>query len=575
MSVLDILLEKKLISKEDLRSIRKEIGQGSTLNQALISKGVKVKDITEALGQFLNIPVRAIGETPVPYEALEYIPEESATHYKFVPIGLKDGTLEVGIVDPDNMEARDALSFLAAKSNIPYKIFLVTSDDFAKVIEMYKGITGEVSHALSELETELQMEMKEKLETNKQAQGGKQSKEEEALIVEDAPVVKIVATIVRYAVEGDASDVHIEHMRDKIRVRFRVDGILNTSLILPPQVHSAVVARIKVLSNMRLDEKRKPQDGRFSARIDGRRIDFRVSTFPAYYGEKVVMRILDQARGIRTLDEFGIEEKQLKMIRSAMERPYGLILITGPTGSGKSTTLYSILNEMDRESYNVLSLEDPVEYQIEGVSQSQVRPEIGYDFSSGLRTTLRQDPDIIMVGEIRDKETAQLAVQAALTGHLVFSTLHTNTASGIIPRLIDMGVDPFLIAPTLVLGIAQRLVGLAVPEASETVKIEGSLKVMIDRQFADLPEQFKKEIPWSDSVYRIKPNPQAPKGTRGRMAVFEVFTMDKDLETAILRKATEVELSALLRKKGMLTMKEDALVKAFNKKIPIEEVNKL
>jgi len=575
MSVLDILLEKKLISKEDLRSIRKEIGQGSTLNQALISKGVKVKDITEALGQFLNIPVREIGETPVPYEALEYIPEESATHYKFVPIGLKDGTLEVGIVDPDNMEARDALSFLAAKSNIPYKIFLVTSDDFAKVIEMYKGITGEVSHALSELETELQMEMKEKLETNKQAQGGKQSKEEEALIVEDAPVVKIVATIVRYAVEGDASDVHIEHMRDKIRVRFRVDGILNTSLILPPQVHSAVVARIKVLSNMRLDEKRKPQDGRFSARIDGRRIDFRVSTFPAYYGEKVVMRILDQARGIRTLDEFGIEEKQLKMIRSAMERPYGLILITGPTGSGKSTTLYSILNEMDRESYNVLSLEDPVEYQIEGVSQSQVRPEIGYDFSSGLRTTLRQDPDIIMVGEIRDKETAQLAVQAALTGHLVFSTLHTNTASGIIPRLIDMGVDPFLIAPTLVLGIAQRLVGLAVPEASETVKIEGSLKVMIDRQFADLPEQFKKEIPWSDSVYRIKPNPQAPKGTRGRMAVFEVFTMDKDLETAILRKATEVELSALLRKKGMLTMKEDALVKAFNKKIPIEEVNKL
>lgn len=574
MSVLDILLEKKQISKEDLRTIRKEMAAGSTLNQALVSKGVKVEDITQALGQFLNIPVRAIGEASVPYEALEYIPEESAAHYHFVPIGLKDGTLEVGVVDPDNMEARDALSFLAAKSNIPYKIFLITNDDFAKVLEMYKGITGEVSHALSELETELQIETKEKLAEQK-GQPGAPDKGEEALIVEDAPVVKIVATIVRYAVEGDASDVHIEHMRDKIRVRFRVDGILNTSLILPPQVHSAVVARIKVLSNMRLDEKRKPQDGRFSARIDGRRIDFRVSTFPAYYGEKVVMRILDQARGIRTLDEFGLEAKTLKMIRTAMDKPYGLILITGPTGSGKSTTLYSILNEMDRESYNVLSLEDPVEYQIEGVSQSQVRPEIGYDFSSGLRTTLRQDPDIIMVGEIRDKETAQLAVQAALTGHLVFSTLHTNSSAGIIPRLIDMGVDPFLIAPTLVLGLAQRLVGLAVPEASETVKVESSLKAMIDKQFSDLPDQFKKEIPFSDTVYKIKPNPSAPKGTRGRMAVVEAFGMDKELEEAILRKATEVEISQLLRRKGMITMKEDALIKAFAKKIPIEEVNKL
>jgi type IV pilus assembly protein PilB len=364
-------------------------------------------------------------------------------------------------------------------------------------------------------------------------------------------------------------------MRDKIRVRFRVDGILNTSLVLPAQVHSAVVARIKVLSNMRLDEKRKPQDGRFSARIDGRRIDFRVSTFPANYGEKVVMRILDQAKGVRTLDQFGLTEKNLKLVRAAIDKPYGLILITGPTGSGKSTTLYSILNEMDRESYNVLSLEDPVEYEIEGVSQSQVRPEIGYDFSSGLRTTLRQDPDIIMVGEIRDKETAQLAVQAALTGHLVFSTLHTNNSAGIIPRLMDMGVDPFLIAPTLVLGIAQRLVGLRVPEASEKIPVDGSLKAMIDRQFSDLGEEFKKEIPWNDSVYKIAPNPLAPKGTRGRMAVYEIFAMDKDIESAILKHATEIEIAQILRKKGMLSLKEDAIVKAFEGKIPIEEVNKL
>lgn len=577
MSVLDILLEKKLLTKDDMRDVRKQMSSGATLEQALLSQGVKSEDITEALGEFLNIPVRTIGETPVAFEALEYIPEESAIHYRFVPIGLKDGTLEVGIVDPDNMEARDALNFLAAKKNIPYKIFLVTRDDFQKVVDTYRGLTGEVTNALSELETELSVEtdsVKKGADGTSNGAPGQEEKEE-ATIIEDAPVVKIVATIVRYAVEGEASDVHIEHMRDKVRVRFRVDGVLNTSLVLPPQIHSAVVARIKVLSNMRLDEKRKPQDGRFSARIDGRRIDFRVSTFPAYYGEKVVMRILDQAKGVRTLDQFGLTPRNLKLIREAMERPYGMILVTGPTGSGKSTTLYSILSEMDRESYNVLSLEDPVEYQIEGVSQSQVRPEIGYDFSSGLRTTLRQDPDIIMVGEIRDKETAQLAVQAALTGHLVFSTLHTNNAAGIIPRLIDMGVDPFLIAPTLVLGIAQRLVGVAVKEATEEIPIEGSLKAMIDRQFHDLPDEFKKNVPFSETVCKIKPSPSAPKGTRGRTAVLEAFTMDKELEEAILRNATEVEISQILRTKGLITMKEDALIKAFQKIIPIEEVNKL
>jgi len=580
MSVLDILLEKKLVSKDDIREARKRMSSGASLEEALISSGVKPDDIAAARGEFLNIPVRAIADASVPFEALEYIPQESAEHYHFVPVGLSDGTLEVGIVDPDNMEARDALNFLAAKKNIPYKMFLITIDDFQKVIEMYKGLTGEVTKALTELESELSVEtdaVKKPQEpaSGQTGKGGKNAPAEETLIIEDAPVVKIVATIVRYAVEGEASDVHIEHMRDKVRVRFRVDGILTTSLVLPPQVHSAVVSRIKVLSNMRLDEKRKPQDGRFSARIDGRRIDFRVSTFPAYYGEKVEMRILDQAKGLHTLDDMGMTPANLAMIRQAIDRPYGMILITGPTGSGKSTTLYSLLNEVDRESYNVLSLEDPVEYQIEGVSQSQVRPEIGYDFSSGLRTTLRQDPDIIMVGEIRDKETAQLSVQAALTGHLVFSTLHTNDASGIIPRLVDMGVDPYLIAPTLILGVAQRLVGLLPPGGGEALPIEGSIKAMIDRQFSDLPEEYKKNIPWSDTVSKIKITPESPRGTKGRMAVFEMFTMDKDVEKAILTNPTQTEINRILRAKGMLTLKEDAIIKAFERKIPIEEVNKL
>jgi len=572
MSVIDILVQKKLLSQEDATEMRLLSNSGKPLDDALISKGVKPEDIVSARGEFMNMPVRSMAEQSVPFEALDYIPEEAALHYNFVPIGMVDGVLEVGIVDPNNMEARDALTFLVAKKNIPYKMFLISVEDFKRVVEMYKGLTGEVSRALTELETELSVEMSN---VEKKKEESPENKKDQSVIIEDAPVVKIVATIVRYAVEGEASDVHIEHMRDKIRVRFRVDGVLNTSLVLPPQVHSAVVARIKVLSNMRLDEKRKPQDGRFSARIDGRKIDFRVSTFPSYYGEKVEMRILDQAKGIRKLDDIGLSKRNLDMLRVAINKPYGMILLTGPTGSGKSTTLYSILNEVDRESYNVLSLEDPVEYSIEGVSQSQVRPEIGYDFSTGLRTTLRQDPDIIMVGEIRDKETAQLSVQAALTGHLVFSTLHTNNAAGVIPRLIDMGVDPFLIAPTLILAVGQRLVGVLADNAGESVVVEGSLKAMIDRQFADLPQEYKKEVPFSDTVYKIKPTPSSPKGTRGRMAVFEMFSMDKEIEQIILKSPTEMDVSRILRSKGMLTMKEDAFIKAFQKVIPIEEVNKL
>jgi type IV pilus assembly protein PilB len=254
-------------------------------------------------------------------------------------------------------------------------------------------------------------------------------------------------------------------------VRYRVDGALYTSIILPLNVYSGIIARVKILSKLRLDEKRKPQDGSFSANINGRKIDFLVSTMPAYYGEKIVMRILDSEKGVKPLDQLGLSETNLKMVKEALTAPYGIILVTGPTGSGKSTTLYSMLNEVDKDHKNVLSLEDPIEYNMEGLSQSQVRPEIGYTFASGLRTTLRQDPDIIMVGEIRDKETAQLAIQAALTGHLVFSTIHTNNAIGAIPRLIDMGVDPYLIAPTLVIAIAQRLARTFCPGAGKPIPV--------------------------------------------------------------------------------------------------------
>ena len=572
MTILDILIKKKTINQDDALDIQKQIATGNvSVDQALASHGIAPNVILAARGELLNVPVRSLGDTSVPFEVLEYIREDVAAQYKFAPIGFRENTLEVGIVDPDNIEARDALNFITSKGNIPYKIFLITQEDFNKVLQSYKGISGEVSKALTELESVLSIDADSGVDLKQKKSDDKTN----AFIIEDAPVVKIVATIVRYATEGEASDVHIECMKDKVRVRFRVDGILNTSLILPSQVHDAVVARIKVLSNMKLDEKRKPQDGRFSARIDGRKIDFRVSTFPSYYGEKVEMRILDQEKGVKKLEAIGFSKKNLDYVREAIDRPYGLILITGPTGSGKSTTLYSMLNEVDRESYNVLSLEDPIEYNMDGVTQSQVHPEIGYTFASGLRTTLRQDPDIIMVGEIRDKETAQLAVQAALTGHLVFSTLHTNNAAGVIPRLIDMGVDPYLIAPTLICTIAQRLVSMLCPGSGKPIPVDGSIKLMIDKQFADLPAQYRSEIPFADTVYEPTPTSECPKGVRGRMAVMEVFKMDKDIESVILKNPTELEISKVLRSKGMITMREDALIKAFQKVIPFEEVNKL
>ena len=287
------------------------------------------------------------------------------------------------------------------------------------------------------------------------------------------------------------------------------------------------------------------------------------------------MRILDAEKGVNPLDKMGISPKNLKLIRDAITRPYGLILISGPTGSGKSTTLYSMLNEVDREKKNVSSLEDPVEYNIPGMNQSQVRPEIGYTFANGLRSTLRQDPDIIMVGEIRDKETAVLAVQAALTGHLVFSTIHTNNAIGVIPRLIDMGVDPYLIATTLILAMAQRLVSLLCPGSGKQVPVSGSLRAAIDKDFEDLPQEFKKDVPFADTVMELAPTADCPKGTRGRAAVFEILQMSKDLEAVILKNPTEAALMKVARAQGMLTLKEDALTKAFRKEIPIEEVNKL
>lgn len=579
MNLLEELVKRNIIQRADIAKIKEEARESSVfVEDILVKRGISTETLLFVKGEYYNIPTRIVSETKIPFGVLKYIPEESALNYRFIPLGVKEGVLEVGLVEPDNIEARDALNFISSKINMPFKIFLISDDDFRRVIEEYKGITGEVGKALGELETEFiteaeGVEIGEAISEEENISG----KDEKGgiKIIEEAPVTKIVATILRYAIEGGASDVHVEPQRDILKVRFRVDGIMNTSIVLPVKVHLAVVARIKILSGMKLDEKRKPQDGRFSAHIDERKVDFRVSTFPTYFGEKVVMRILDVDKGLKTIDKLGMTPKNLQMIRNAINRPYGMILLSGPTGSGKTTTLYAMLNELEKEKYNVLSLEDPIEYSIEGVSQSQIHSEIGYTFANGLRTTLRQDPDIIMVGEIRDGETAQLAIQAALTGHLVLSTIHTNNATGVIPRLLDMGIEKYLIAPTLIMAIAQRLTRTLCPGSGKKIPIKGSIEQMIEKQFSDLPQEFKKDIEIYDDIYEIDPSPSCPSGTQGRVAVYEMMEMDKEIEDVILKNPIESEIYKIARRKGMLTMKEDALIKSFKGQIPFEEVNKL
>ena len=575
MNLLALLVDKGLLSASDRTAVEAALAAQKPLKEALEERGITVAEALEAAGKAYGLPSRVLGDPPADESAFTYVPVESARHYGFVPLGVVAGALEVGITDPDNIEALDALQFISGQAGIPYKIFLIGKPDFDRVIEAYQNLSGEVGKALSEYETAAAQPAPTSI-------AQKISPAEAALdlagpteaLKEDAPVTKIVSTILRYAIEGRSSDVHIEPSPTKTRVRFRVDGELYTSIELPTKVHDAVIARIKILARLRLDEKRKPQDGRFSAMVDKRRIDFRVSTFPTEHGEKAVMRILDQSAATATLESVGFSGDQLAQVRDMMKAPYGIILIAGPTGSGKSTTLFAMLSELDRETANVVSLEDPVEYDVSGVSQSQVRPEIGYTFASGLRSVLRQDPDVIMVGEIRDKETAVLAVQAALTGHLVFSTIHTNTAAGAIPRLVDMGVDPFLVAPTLISVIGQRLVR-KLCEGSEIFPVESSIRAYLDRQFADLPETHRAKLPPFKNFYHARPTKECPNGTRGRTAVFEILRMNKDIEQTVLKEPIEERIYAAARAGGMLTMREDAIVKALNGVIPFEEINTL
>ncbi len=571
MTIIDSFIAEGLLSPAQIEIIaEKQTADGRNLEDILRELGITEEAIRTVFSRYYEIPPFTFDEDfRVPSEVLNYIPEESALHYQIAPLKVDDGVLVVGVNNPEDFQLREALNFISIKHNLPYKLVFLTLKDVKRVQSFYANINAEVTTALVSLEGELDSEIAK----NSSAPEGDEPTDVMEHIQEDAPVTKIVATILRYAIDGSASDIHIEPTGKKLTVRFRVDGVLQTSLELPKNVQLAVSARIKILSSMRLDERRKPQDGRFSATFDGRKVDFRVSILPTSHGEKVVMRILDNEKGVRTLEDVGIDGYHLETIKRLLHEPYGIILISGPTGSGKSTTLYAMLAELDKATQNVLSLEDPVEYDIEGVSQSQMRPEIGYTFAAGLRAALRQDPDIIMVGEIRDKETAQLAIQAALTGHLVLSTIHTNNSIGVVPRLIDMGVDPYLIAPTLKLVIAQRLARRIKPGTGIEVPVGESVNLMIDSQLSSLPPQFKDRIPANRTMLQPEPSPGSTTGLKGRIAVMEVLEVNDVIQSQILKGASEDVIYAEARKNGFMSMQEDAIVKMLQHKIPFEEMN--
>jgi len=568
-SLLSFLFSKNVINGDVFSTLSQSGAKNlAEIEPLLIENKVDIEDFRNAMAEYYGVTTRVVTiDTQIPHDVLAILPVESATHYRIVPLGIEDGILLVGTNNPEDVHVREALNFVSIQHNLPIQFVFLLNSDIDAVLKRYENITGAVSDALTSLEGELNPLVDDEGIV-------KQSPTDQPYdnLKEDAPVIKIVATILRYAVDGGASDIHIEPADKKVKVRFRVDGVLQTSLELPANIKNAVVARIKIISAMRLDERRKPQDGRFSATFDNRKIDFRVSVLPTNHGEKVVMRILDNEKGVRTLSEVGIGERHLKVLQKVLNEPYGIILISGPTGSGKSTTLYAMLSEIDKESQNVMSLEDPIEYNMEGVSQSQMRPEIGYTFASGLRSALRQDPDIIMVGEIRDKETAQLAIQAALTGHLVISTIHTNNAIGVIPRLIDMGVDPYLIAPTLKLAIAQRLTRRLKPGTGTEVPIDQGTEMLIQETLSTLPANFHNHIPNGRTMKLPQPSAGCATGLRGRVAIMETLEINQDLQALILKNASEEEFFNTARSYGFMTMQEDAIVKTLEHVIPPEEM---
>lgn len=561
------LVAKGILSNADSAELEKNTRFANTsFEDALYARRlVPEEEVAKAKAGILGVPYQAVDVGGIPDELFKIVPRDTSVTYRVMPIGREKGMLVVGMLHPDDERAQEALRFIAKREGTSLGVYLITPSALQAAWRRYAPYRSEVEAAVKEI-------------GRLPGEGEDRVLLEEANAGEDAPIIKIVASTLRHAVEAGASDIHIEPQRTRLRIRMRVDGALEEVSSLPPSLAQPIISRVKVLARLKLDETRIPQDGRFRTLIQGRDIDYRVSTFPTPSGEKVAIRVLDPATGMKGLEEIGLEPYHLGIVERAMARPYGMILISGPTGSGKTTTLYAMMQRLNQEKVNTVSLEDPVEYFMEGMNQSQVRPEIGYTFASGLRQILRQDPDIIMVGEVRDSETANLAVNAALTGHIMLSTIHTNNAVGVIPRLLDLGVPPFLLSSALNLMMAQRLVLRLCPECKKEVKAPKPIAEAIDEALASLPAAvktgMKTKTPYT--VWTAEPKETCPvcrgKGTAGRIALFELFQMTREVADLVNASFTEGKLWDEAVRQGMVTLRQDGVLKALKGEVSMEEV---
>ncbi len=519
----------------------------STLNKSSILK---------VQAELLHVPYIDISSSAADPQALNFIPESVARTYSILPYAfdIKNDTVFVATSDPLNFNLND---FLEKKTNKKIILALANLDDIIRGISISytRGLSPEVKEALAEV-------------------GGESHKivEEKTTVVKEAPIAKIVDTILEFAMKGRASDIHIEAQENKTRIRYRIDGVLQEKLTLPRTIHDSLISRIKILSEMKIDERRIPQDGRFSFKMGDEEVDLRVSTLPTVHGEKVVMRLLKKTGGLPLLHELGLRGAPFKDLEEAISKPYGIILVTGPTGSGKTTTLYSVLTKLNKPTVNIVTLEDPVEYQIVGINQVQTNPQAGLTFAAGLRSFLRQDPNIILVGEIRDKETTQLAIQAALTGHLVFSTLHTNDAATAIPRLIDLGAEPFLISSVLNASVAQRIARKVCESCKELYEPTPQIKDNIINTLSTLlPAKYKNGEPIK--LARGKGCTECNfSGYLGRIAIFEVLKITPTINKMILQSASAKEIEKQARCETLIIMKQDGYLKALDGITTIEEV---
>lgn len=578
------LINDGLITQEQLDAIHTKAQQDSMPVLSLIlSEGhVSDEDLTRATAKVTKVPYVNLSNARIDSDVLTLLPQEIAERYMAVPLGEMQHRLVVAMLDADNVQAAD---FLSNKIGRQLKVYAASEAGIRRVLKQYT----------ERLDSRLADELAPIAAPAPAAQGGQGADAGKKganikTIVQDSPISKALSTILEYAAKNRASDIHIEPLEKSLKIRARIDGVMREIMKLPKSTEPPLVSRIKILSNLKIDEHRIPQDGAFTIMVDNRPIDLRIAISPVVWGEQVVIRLLDKTGTSLKLEDMGYHGRALRAIRKGLEQPNGMILTSGPTGSGKSTSMYALLQEIKNDAINIVTLEDPVEYKMEGINQIQVNTDVGLTFATGLRSILRQDPDVVMVGEIRDKETAQLAVQAALTGHLVFSTLHTNSAAGILPRLLDMGIEPFLIASTVHTVIGQRLVR-RIAEDKETYQSDASETLAIHETLGKLLPQTKDDmakisqdlgyqnLPLAGqnayTLFKGKDNPDAPGGYKGRMGLYEVFEVTESIQNLILKRATSTEIQNAARAEGMVTMREDGYLKALTGATTLKEVNRV